>query len=213
MNYHPSGTTINLIIVCFDFTCCTIFPVNKTSNKIHKYQILFITYLKGYLHLHQLVETHLKTKPSLFWCSSPSVLLTVNSIIYNTKLFIPNQIIYSKHYPLIILIRKQQVAELLGNRESRKQKCTSSALGNESSQRVDNQSFFLLVTGLGKMASIMRLRRRFILSEGVSFSSVLFSVLANGSTGLARGERKSISTGGGGSGAAFVLIKEKRNRV
>jgi len=57
MNYHPSGTTIDFRIVRSDFTCSTIFPVNKTSNKIHKYQILFITYLKGYLHLHQLVET------------------------------------------------------------------------------------------------------------------------------------------------------------
>lgn len=42
----------------------------------------------------------------------------------------PNQMfIYSKHYPLIILIRKQQVAELLGNKESRKKKIK---LGNES---------------------------------------------------------------------------------
>lgn len=57
------------------------------------------------------------------------------------------------------------------------------------------------------MASIMRLRRRFILSEGVSLSSVL----AIDSAGLARGERKLISTGGGGSGAAFVLLKENRN--
>ncbi len=30
--------------------------------------------------------------------------------------------IYSKHYPLMILIRKQQVAELLGNKESMKKK-------------------------------------------------------------------------------------------
>lgn len=56
------------------------------------------------------------------------------------------------------------------------------------------------------MASIMRLRRRFIFSKGVSFTSVLFSVLAFGSAGLAKGERKLISTGGGGSGAAFVLL-------
>lgn len=56
----------------------------------------------------------------------------------------------------------------------------------------------------------MRLRRRFILSEGVSFSSVLFSVLAIGSAGLARGERKLISTGGGGSGAAFDLQKRRQ---
>lgn len=59
------------------------------------------------------------------------------------------------------------------------------------------------------MASIMRLRRRFILNEGVSFSSVLFSVLEMVSAGLPNGEIKLISTGGGGSGAAFVLLKEK----
>lgn len=68
-----------------------------------------------------------------------------------------------------------------------------------------NQSFFLRVTGLGKMASIMRLRRRFIFNMGVSFSSDLFSILAFVSAGLASGERKLISTGGGGSGAALVL--------
>lgn len=60
------------------------------------------------------------------------------------------------------------------------------------------------------MASIMRLRRRFILREGVSFSSILFSVLAIRSAGLARGERKLISTGGGGSGADFVLLKRRQ---
>lgn len=80
-------------------------------------------------------------------------------------------------------------------------------------ETVHNQSFFLLVTGLGKTASIMRLRRRFILSEGVSFSSVLFSVLAISSAGLARGEMKLISTGGGGSGAAFVLLKRRQKTI
>ncbi len=109
--------------------------------------------------------------------------------------------IYSKHYPLMILIKKQQVAELLGNKESIKKKSNWETSPNET---IHNQSFFLLVTGLGKMASIMRLRRRFILREGVSFSSVLFSVLARG---LARGERKLISTGGGGFGVDFVLLK------
>lgn len=65
-----------------------------------------------------------------------------------------------------------------------------------------DHSFFRRVTGLGKMASSTRLRRRFI--RGASFSSTTLLLVAR-SAGLGMGEIRSTLAGVGDAGAALGL--------
>lgn len=67
-----------------------------------------------------------------------------------------------------------------------------------------DHSFFRRVTGLGKMPSSTRLRRRFI--RGASFSSTtLLLLLVARSAGLGMGEIRSTLAGAGDAGAALGL--------
>lgn len=72
-----------------------------------------------------------------------------------------------------------------------------------------DQSFFLLATGLGKMASSIRLRRRFILGAGSSSlrSATLRCVRTDvvGSSGVTMGDSRDAVTGAGGSRDALSL--------